>query len=51
MKRKIFNKVFDFNFIKSLAPQIAKICDRMFEKIEGDMEGKEFEYNIHNFTE
>ena len=33
MKRKVLNEVFNFNFIKSLAPVIAKNCDKILTKI------------------
>ena len=50
MKRKVLNAVFNFDFIKSLSPQIAIICDKVLDKIDEKFEGKEIEYNIHDFT-
>ena len=53
-KRRVLNSSFNFDFLKSLAPKIALLCDRVLEKIEEenggiDAEGK-IKYNVHNFS-
>ena len=32
-KRKILNKVFNFNFVKSLCERISTICDESIEEV------------------
>ena len=34
MKRKVLNAVFNFDFIKSLAPQIAVFCDEILDRMD-----------------
>ena len=35
MKRKVLNSAFNFDFLTSLAPKIARICDEVLDKVEG----------------
>ena len=50
MKRKVLNAVFNFDFIKSLAPKIAKLCDNILDNLDKGFEGKEGSYNIREYT-
>ena len=50
MKRKVLNAVFNFDFIKSLAPKIAQLCDDILDNLDKGFEGKEGSYNIHDYT-
>ena len=51
MKRKVLNEVFNFSFIKSLAPVIAKLCDKILTKIDDQEDGDEKEFNIMNYCD
>ena len=39
MKRKVLQEIFNFNFIKGLAPSIANLADKALDKMEGESEG------------
>ena len=44
------NEVFHFNFIKSLAPRIAQICDRNLDQISEEFEGKQIDYDVESYA-
>ena len=41
MKRRILNAMFNFDFIKSLAPKISEISDRTLDSLDSQFEGEE----------
>ena len=49
MKRKVLTEVFNFDFLKQLAPQIAEMADRAYDKMEGSSEG-EIRYDVLDAT-
>ena len=52
-KRKILNKMFNFNYIKSLVPKAAEICDYSIRETEAESKkiGENVvQYHILNFT-
>ena len=50
MKRKVLNTVFNFDFIKSLAPKIAKICDKTLNSLEKNTSDRTVSYNVHDYS-
>ena len=46
-KRRVLNKVFNFDFIKILTPTIANLCDKAFEELEKGFDKNEVEYNLN----
>ena len=49
-RRKVLNEVFHFNFIKSLAPRIAQICDRNLDQISEEFKGKQIDYDVEDYA-
>ena len=49
-KRKVLTQVFNFEFIKSLSPKIALASDKVLDEIEKKYEGKEMEFDIHEYS-
>ena len=49
-KRKILNNVFNFDFIKSLAPKIALLCDKVLDDLDNKFVGKTILYPIEDYT-
>ena len=41
MKRKVLNEIFNFDFIKSLTPQIADSCDKILDRMDKQFENGE----------
>ena len=48
MKRKILNRIFNFDFIKSLTFRIAEVCDSALDSFEKECENEE--YNLFDYT-
>ena len=49
MKRKVLTEVFNFEFLKQLAPQIAEMADQAYEKMETSSES-EIQYDVLDAT-
>ena len=49
-KRKVLTEIFNFNFLKSLAPKIAEIADAALDEMERSCSGKEIEFDVYDYT-
>ena len=50
MKRKVLNSVFNFDFIKSLTPKIATLCDGILDRMDERFGNNEIEYDVSDYT-
>ena len=49
MKRKVLTDVFNFEFLKQLAPKIAEMADKAYDKMEGSS-GDRIRYDVLDAT-